>query len=118
MNKTEIGKEKERQAVEFLKNKGYLILNRNFRTRFGEVDIVAKDGDTVVFVEVRSKRCVDLGSPEESIGIKKREKLGKVALQFLAGYTDEYSAVRFDVIAVVGDEIRHIKNAFWVDCVI
>lgn len=118
MNKTDKGKHKENQAVEFLEKRGYTILCRNFRTRFAEIDLVAKDGNTLVFVEVRSRAYVSLGRPEESINKNKQRKLIMAASAFLAGYRDSFDAVRFDVVAIVGDEIVHIENAFWVDSVI
>lgn len=118
MNRKEKGKQKEQQAVEFLQRKGYNILSRNFRTRFAEIDIVAKDGGTLVFVEVRSRAYVSLGRPEESINKRKQKKLTMAASAFLAGYRQNFDAVRFDVVAISGDEIVHIENAFWVDSVI
>lgn len=118
MNKREIGKQKEQQAVDFLEQKGYTIISRNFRTKFAEIDIVAKDKDSVVFVEVRSRAYDSLGRPEESVNKRKQEKLVKAASLFLAGYKGSYENIRFDVVAIVGDEIIHIENAFWLDSVI
>lgn len=118
MNKREIGKQKEQQALEFLQKKGYRILCQNFRTKVGEIDIVAKDNNTIVFIEVRSRGYDTLGSPEESVDRRKQSKIIKVASLFLSTYTQEYESVRFDVVAIVNDKIVHIENAFWVDSVV
>lgn len=118
MNRTETGRQKEQQAAEFLQKKGYTILVRNFRTRFAEIDIVAKDGSTLVFVEVRSRAYDSLVRPEESIDRKKQKKLTMAASAFLSGCREDFDAVRFDVVAISGDEVVHIQNAFWADSVI
>lgn len=118
MNKKEIGKQKEQQAVEFLQNKGYRILYQNYRTKIGEIDIVAKDNNTIVFIEVRSREYDTLGRPEESVNKRKQSKIAKVASLFLATYPDSYESVRFDVVAILKDKIVHIENAFWIDSVV
>ncbi|MCX7759654.1 MAG: YraN family protein [Hydrogenothermaceae bacterium] len=112
MNKSEIGKLKEDIAVKFLKERGYIIIERNFRKRFGEIDIIAKDGNCLVFVEVRSRSYDTFGKALESIDIKKRMKLSKMANYYLTNLNQHFDEVRFDVVSITGDEIEHIKNAF------
>jgi putative endonuclease len=115
-NRKNLGRRSEDIATKFLKERGYKILERNFRWRGGEVDIIAMDGDVVVFVEVRSLE-EGLINPIETIGPKKREKIIRGATLYLLknnllGNID----CRFDVIGVKwgkrGLEIEHIKDAF------
>lgn len=115
MNKREKGKKNEDLAVEFLKSKGYNILQRNFYTRSGEIDIVALKDDTVVFVEVRSFSKSYFGLPQESINKTKIKKIVKAAQQFLYKYNLTGKNVRFDVVAIFQDSITHIENAFTLD---
>ncbi len=96
---------------------GYRIIDANYRTRYGEIDIVAKDGDDLVFVEVKTKRSKDYGPPEESVDERKQQKLTRMALMYLterAGGVN--TACRFDVVTVdlsgMLPRIRVIPNAF------
>ncbi|MCX7913213.1 MAG: YraN family protein [Thermodesulfovibrionales bacterium] len=102
-------------AIAYLKRKGYCILNRNYKTPYGEVDIITKDNDTIVFVEVKSRSTLSYGEPFESVDYRKQERLRKSALFYLKSLKQE-RAVRFDVISILlknGEhEIRHIKEAF------
>ncbi|MFZ0930964.1 MAG: YraN family protein [Syntrophobacteraceae bacterium] len=110
------GKEGERAAAEHLSSSGIKILERNFRCPPGEIDLVAKDGKTIVFVEVRARQADGICSPEESITIYKRRRLTRAALWYLKqrGLLD--SPARFDVVAIRWDgekpEINWIVNAF------
>ena len=70
-------------AVSFLSKKGYKILDRNFRSKFGEIDIIALHGNVLVFVEVKSRRSDKFGVPQLAVGAKKQEKLSKIALYYL-----------------------------------
>ncbi|MEZ0323253.1 MAG: YraN family protein [Hydrogenothermaceae bacterium] len=115
MNKSEIGKLKEDLAVKFLRERGYVIVERNFRKRFGEIDIVAKDGNCLVFVEVRSRSHDTFGKAVESIDIRKKRKLSKIAAYYINEVNQHFDEVRFDVISITADEIEHIKNAFEVE---
>lgn len=115
MKKSDIGREKELYAAHYLESKGYKVVAKNYRTKFGEIDIVARQGDILVFIEVRSRKDDYFGKPQESIKRQKREKIVKTAVSFLTIYTEYYSSVRFDVISVVGNDIEHIENAFWID---
>jgi putative endonuclease len=106
----------EGAAVAYLSRLGYLILDRNFRTRFGEVDIVARDRETTVFLEVKRREAMDHGSAAEFVNPAKMRRVVSAARVYAArkGLTD--TSIRFDVIAIdvtSGHErIRHHKGAF------
>jgi putative endonuclease len=113
-----LGVRGERAATRFLKRQGYVIVGRGARDRIGELDIVAVDGKTIVFVEVKTRASHDRGHPAEAIDRDKQRQLTRVALSYLRRHDLlEYSA-RFDVVAVTwpADQkqptIEHIKNAF------
>jgi putative endonuclease len=102
----------EDRAAEYLRRRGFEILARNVRTAYGEIDIVARDGATVVFIEVKSRRS---RGGLEAVDARKRKRLSRLALAFLAraGWLDR--PARFDVIAVASDgACTHVANAF--DC--
>lgn len=103
----------EQKAADFLIARGYEILEMNFRCRMGEVDIIARDGDYLVFVEVKYRRSASRGLPMEAVGYAKQKKISSVASYYLMkhGYYDNTS-VRFDVVAILGEEIRLFANAF------
>jgi len=109
-----IGNFGEDAAVEYLKNKGYLILQRNFRCKSGELDIIAvKDGCTV-FVEVKTRKNSKYGYASEFVDYRKQEKIRKAAMYFIKSYDAD---MRFDVIEVYHsgasvNEINHIEDAF------
>ncbi len=115
MNKREVGSQKENLAISYLKNKGYKIIKQNFYTKFGEIDVIAKDGNTLVFIEVRSRSYDNLGLPEESINKAKQKKIIKTAKIFLNSFNIDYNEIRFDVIAILNENINHIENAFYLE---
>jgi putative endonuclease len=111
-----LGERGENMAAKYLRNKGYQIIVRNFRTQVGEVDIIARDGKTLVFVEVKT-RSADDPTPEQQVHHQKQHQLTKSAKVYLGRYGFPQPAARFDVVAVVwpgGREpiIRHTENAF------
>ncbi|MBI5631209.1 MAG: YraN family protein [Elusimicrobia bacterium] len=110
------GAEAEAAAARYLTGLGYEILDRNFRGRFGEIDIIAQDGEAIVFVEVRARSDCRFGAPEETVGPAKRRKIIKTALLYLQsrGIADDTLA-RFDVIAIESGRINHIPGAFEVE---
>lgn len=113
MNKRKIGTEKELLAEEFLYKNGVRILNKNFRTRYGEIDIIGVDRDTLVFLEVKYRSGMDKGNPFEAVTYQKQRKICKVAdyYRMRCGIHD-YWKMRFDVVGILGDEITWIKDAF------
>ncbi len=102
-------------AVDFLKQKGYKILMRNYMTPVGEADIVAKDKNIIVFVEVKVRSSDAFGQPFESVNYTKQEKLKKIALYYLKHNKIELQ-VRFDVVSIISkngkNEINHLIEAF------
>lgn len=117
MDRDRVGKWGEELASKFLANKGYLILTKNFRTKFGEIDIVCRDGNTLVFVEVKTRSGTKFGAPEESVTRDKQEKLRLAAEYFLLTKKPRGAPWRIDMIGIKIDEdsrkakINHIKNA-------
>ncbi len=113
MNK--LGKEGEDIAVEYFRKNGFRIIEKNYRTVFGEIDIIAKDKDIIVFIEVKTRADKTFGYPFEAVNQKKREKIRKVALSFMKKYKKEFPA-RFDVLSIYTEngkeQIEHIKDAF------
>lgn len=114
MNKRATGQNKEALAVDFLRSKGYFIIQTNFRVRQGEIDIVARDGSTIVFVEVKYRSSSISGNPLEAVNIPKQRRISKAALFYMTKnkISPDNTAIRFDVIGILGDEITHIENAF------
>jgi putative endonuclease len=114
--KKEIGQRGENLAVDYLQKLGYVILERNYRCKLGEVDIIARDNDILVFIEVRTRSSLDFGLPQESINRRKRHQLSKVALEFMNRKKFKNIPARFDVVAVsleAGKEkVEHIRDAF------
>jgi putative endonuclease len=98
-----LGAAGERLAAQLLERQGYRILERNWRCRYGELDLVAADGPELVFVEVKTRRGARLGSPEEAITGAKRRRLIAAAQTYLAERGDEQHPYRFDVVAVALD---------------
>jgi len=113
LNKRQLGAEYEKKAVALLLEKGYQILERNYRNRTGEIDIIAKDGEYICFVEVKFRTNSDFGSPLEAIDWKKQKQIRKVAMYYLMyhGY-HTCTPCRFDVIAYEGEDVIHLENAF------
>lgn len=112
------GKRAESLATRFLETKGFSILGRNYRTRYGEIDIVAEEQGEIVFVEVRSLGPRAGHGPEETIGRVKQQRICRAALAYLQQRGLESRPARFDVIAIreenpgSGMRIRHLRNAF------
>lgn len=112
-----LGKSGERAALRYLKNKRYKILTSNFRLFRGEIDIIALDKNTLVFVEVKTRKSTDFGLPEESVTPSKQKQIKKIAQGFLMKNNLQDAECRFDVISIHFDQnqgyrIRHIRNAF------
>jgi putative endonuclease len=111
----ERGREAERQAAELLEDRGLRILERNWRCRFGEIDLVARDGSTLVFVEVRARTSRSFGGAAESIGFAKRRKLIATANLYLAARRLD-AACRFDAVLIEADgRMRWVRDAFRAD---
>lgn len=112
-----LGDEGEELAVAYLTRKGYRIVERNFRCKGGEVDIVARDGATLVFVEVKTRRDLSYGPPQLAVTPFKQRQISKAALTWLARAKKPDAAARFDVVAITlladaPPELEHIVDAF------
>ena len=112
-----LGTRGEEIAVAYLKGKKFTIVERNFRCKAGEVDIVARDGRTFVFVEVKTRSTLSFGPPQASVTTFKQRQISKAALTWLAKNRLHEAAARFDVIAILlrdheVPQIDHIRNAF------
>jgi putative endonuclease len=112
----ELGKLGEELAYKKIKKLGYRKIIRNFRCPLGEVDIIAKDGDTLVFLEIKTRKKGSLAYAKEAVDERKKRQLSKVALSYLKSNDLDNVKARFDVVAICleGDEpeIELIKNAF------
>ncbi len=112
------GKRSETDAVTHLKKLGYKILETNYRNRLGEIDIIAKDRDTIAFVEVKARKSKTYGHPKWAITLKKQRKISMVALSYLKATRQIQAKARFDVVTVTLNSenttstIDVIKNAF------
>jgi putative endonuclease len=108
----------ERAAEKFLKRKGYKIVARGMRVRGGELDLVAVDGRTIVFVEVKTRSSHDAGTPAEAINARKEAHMTRAAMLFLKRHSLEGYSCRFDVVAITWQDktkkpqIEHFINAF------
>ena len=107
-----LGVQGEIVAAEYLKNKKYKILEKNFTTKIGEVDIIAQLKDIIVFVEVKQRGTKRYGLPREAVTPYKQNKIRLVASQYLLSKNMIDAKVRFDVVEILGDSITHIENAF------
>ena len=113
MNKREVGSKKEEAAAEFLTRCGLKIKEFNFRSRFGEIDIVAQDKAALVFVEVKYRKTARSGCPEEAVNLKKAKIICKVADYYRIVHNIPINTqIRFDVVAIEGEEVRWYQNAF------
>ncbi len=114
--RNQTGKEGEAFAVKYLKKKGFRIMASNYRTPIGEIDIVARDRDTIVFVEVKTRQSLLYGYPSEAVTWRKRERLKKLALYYLKVHKMLGASGRFDVIGLyLRDgiyQVQHIVDAF------
>ncbi len=108
------GADAEDRAAAFLQGEGFTIVTRRFKGIHGELDLVALDGETLVFVEVKLRRGTAM-APEGTVGAKKRARMAAAARQFLAAFEGPERAVRFDVVALGPGGVRHHREAFWPD---
>ncbi|MFA5316682.1 MAG: YraN family protein [Dehalococcoidales bacterium] len=117
MRRRDIGILGENIARDFLLRKGYQIISKNYRCPYGEIDIIARDDDCLVFVEVKTRTSLEFGHPEESITATKQVRLRQVALHYLQAYYDSPPDWRIDVVGIRLDQkakperIELIKNA-------
>ncbi len=111
------GHKSERQAGKYLVRQGLKLLQRNYRTPFGEIDLIMQQKETLVFVEVRFRRSNDFGTPAETVDLRKQAKLRAVAEHYLQKNKDKsQQACRFDIVAITtnqnGETFQWLQNAF------
>lgn len=111
-NKIERGASAEADAARLLAAAGYRIVERNFRCKAGELDIIARDGDVLVFVEVRSRADAAHGSATEMIRWGKQRRVARVAACYLELVEPVFDQCRFDIVAITGGEAILLKDAF------
>ena len=102
----------EQATAQFLKNKNYVILHANYKTPLGEIDLIAKQKNMLVFVEVKTRTSTDFGRASEAVNKHKQQKIKQVALWYLKKHKQLDEQVRFDVVEVYENGFNHIENAF------
>ena len=115
LNTKNIGNNGENLACKYLKKQGYEIIARNLYIGKSEINIIAKDGKTLVFVEVKNRYTSSYGSPLEAVTEKKIKNIIFSAKMYITANSMYNVAVRFDVIGIDGEKIEHIKDAFWLN---
>ena len=114
LNMRRTGTAYEQCAALYLEQKGYRILEKNFRCRQGEIDLIALDGETIVFVEVKFRRDDRMGDGAEAVDIKKQKKIINCARYYLFCHGEYLECpCRFDVVSVQGEDITLFRDAFW-----
>jgi putative endonuclease len=113
--KKALGNRGEEIAASFLRKQGYKVLKRNYSVPTGEIDIIARDGGTLVFVEVKTRTGDRFGAPAEAVGARKRRRMRSAALHYMAGLKNEPPA-RFDIVSVLlgggREDVQHMADAF------
>lgn len=113
MNRRETGTAYEDLAAQYLEQKGYRILERNYRCRQGEIDLIAMDGSCLVFVEVKYRSSRRTGHPAEAVNVRKQRRIARTAVYYCyKRRIPEDHPCRFDVVSILDHEAEHIKNAF------
>ena len=113
MNKRETGSRYENLAASFLEEKGFRILEKNYRRKTGEIDLIARDGSVLVFAEVKYRHGDAYGNPADAVGSVKQHRIRRTAEWYLLEHGISFqSPCRFDVISILDGEIQHIQNAF------
>lgn len=114
-----IGERGEAVAVQFLQRAGYLIVARNYHTRDGEIDIIARDEESLVFVEVKSTRMNTFGEPQTWVDERKQRRIGRAAEKYLRDNAIEECDCRFDIVTVDFSKnpprVEHTSDAFWLE---
>lgn len=113
MNTRKVGRDKEELAAAYLEKQGVTIQDRSYRCQSGEIDLIGRDHEYLVFFEVKYRRSADMGHPEEAVGVSKQRQICRVADYYrCVKHIPLKAAVRYDVVAIEGEQIRWVKNAF------
>lgn len=110
-DRSRLGRSAELQAVKYLEKQGYKIVCRNYRIRQAEIDIIARDGRWLVFIEVKARSSGRFGGPAEAVDLKKQDRITRAAQAYMNASKTELPA-RFDVITIAPGGLEHIKDAF------
>lgn len=115
-NHRQTGSAYEELAANWIQEQGFQILERNYSCGQGEIDIIAKDENYLVFIEVKYRKYSRMGYPAEAVHFHKQRKIMKTALYYCYSHKiPGTQACRFDVISILGEKIEHIKNAFQIE---
>ena len=116
MGNSRIGDRGEDLALRYLRGRGYTLLERNYRTRSGEIDLILRHGPVLVFVEVKLRRGTGFGEPAEAVTPRKQERIRACAEQYLASREPDFEEARFDVVGILlrdsTPKVSHLKDAF------
>lgn len=113
MNKREVGLRYEQKAAEFLEKQGYVIVEKNFRCRLGEIDLVGRSDGYLCFIEVKYRSGSEHGFPSEAVDYRKRKRIVRTALTYMHfNKLPVDTPCRFDIVVILNDEYSLIKNAF------
>ena len=115
LDKAGEGKKGEDKAIKALKRHGYKIIERNYRSPFGEIDIIAKDGDCLCFIEVKKRNLPFFGDPLEAIDTRKMVHIIKTATFYLKRHKLLEANARFDVVGIAGENVKIVRNAFSIE---
>lgn len=112
-----LGDKGEKQAARYLKKKGYKVIATNYRCKYGEIDLIARHADIIIFIEVKTRTSTDFGDPAAAVDYRKQQQISKVAHHYLITHHNDDVDARFDVISILSPraqktEIDHISNAF------
>jgi putative endonuclease len=112
-----LGQKGEKQAARYLKQKGYKVVTANYRCKYGEIDLIARDSDILIFIEVKTRTSTDFGGPAAAVDYRKQQQISKVAHHYLITHHNDDVNARFDVISILSPrgqkaEIEHICDAF------
>lgn len=112
-NNRQTGAAYEEQAARYLEEQGCRVLEKNYRCRQGEIDLIVKDGRYLVFVEVKYRKTKKAGHPAEAVNFHKQQRISKAALYYCYGHRiPQDQPCRFDVVSILDGKIEHIKDAF------
>ncbi len=113
INKRKIGEQVETLVCSYLKSQGYIILEKNFKSHFGEIDIIARENEYIVFMEVKYRKNVACGYPLEAVNYDKQQKIIKTSLYYIQqNHISLNASYRYDVVSVLNNKVSVLKNAF------
>ncbi len=113
MNTSLRGKAGEERAAQFLQSAGYHIWERNYRSQYGEIDLIVSQEKTLVFAEVKARSYKAFGGPIAAVTPAKQKRIVQTAQHYIQEKGLKFDSIRFDVLCVLPDEIEHIQNAFF-----